>query len=48
VTDDRRVGEQEDGLGDEGREGGPGQPEDLAVLRMMEAAGRDPRSRTGS
>ena len=32
VADDGRVGEQEEGLGDEGEEGRDGQPQDVAPL----------------
>ena len=31
MTDDRRVGQQEQRLGDQGGEGGPGEPQDLPV-----------------
>ena len=38
VADDRRVGQQEQRLGDQGGEGGPGEPQDLPVT----ARGSDP------
>ena len=42
MTDDDRVGEQEERLGDEGHERGYGEPQDLAVQR------RSPTLRLGS